>query len=152
MTTFTTKKGLTLLVGAAVLGQLAALSSPANATAFAYSAMEVTNFQLNVTPFGGFSTFQFTSQPLSASLNGTTINSPSIQTATGSGGTTNQEQLTLGSAGFAADNEYFGANRREGIALPVFGFGFHHVHVAQHHDGLFRGITSRVTGNQDGGV
>ena len=111
MTTFTTKKGLTLLVGAAVLGQLAALSSPANATAFAYSAMEVTNFQLNVTPFGGFSTFQFTSQPLSASLNGTTINSPSIQTATGSGGTTNQEQLTLGSAGFAADNEYFGANR-----------------------------------------
>lgn len=110
MTKHTTARGVVLLAGAAGLG-LTLLSTQANATAFAYSALEVTNFQLNVAPFGGFNTFQFTSQPLSASLNGTTVNSPSIQVAIGSGSSTNQAQLTLGSTGFAADNLYFGANR-----------------------------------------
>jgi len=100
-----------LLAGVAALSPLVALSSQANATAFAYSALEVTNFSLNTDVFGGFDSFQFTSQPLSASLNGTTVNSPSILISNGSGGSTNQAQLTLGSTAFAADNLYFGANR-----------------------------------------
>ena len=100
-----------VLTGVAVLSPLVAFSSQANATAFAYSALEVTNFALNTSIFGNFNSFQFTSQPLSASLNGATANSPDILIATGNGGSTNQEQLTLGSTGFATDNLYFGANR-----------------------------------------
>ena len=49
------------LVGAAVVGQLLAFSSQANATAFAYSALEVTGFSMN-NQFGGFTSFEFTSQ------------------------------------------------------------------------------------------
>jgi hypothetical protein len=99
------------LAGAVVLSPLAVLPTQAHATAFAYSALEVTNFHLDTTAFGNFDTFQFTSQPLSVSLNGTTVNSPSIQVSNVSGGTTNQSQLTLGTTPFAADNLYFGANR-----------------------------------------
>jgi hypothetical protein len=111
MSTFTKTRGFGLLVGAAALGQMAVASTPANATAFAYSALEVTNFSLNTAPFGGFNTFQFTSHPLSVSLNGTTVNSPSILISNVSGGTTNQQQLTLGTTPFAADNLYFGVHR-----------------------------------------
>jgi hypothetical protein len=110
MTKQITSKGIKVLVGTAGLG-LVLLSSQANATAFAYSALEVTNFGLNTAVFGGFNTFQFTSQPLSVSLNGVTVNSPSILVSNVLGGTTNQAQLTLGTTPFAADNLYFGANR-----------------------------------------
>ena len=110
MTTIPPSLRLKLLAGVAGLG-LAVVSTQANATAFAYSALDVTNFSLDTSVFGGFDTFQFTSQPLSISLNGTTLNSPAIQTSNVPGGTTNQAQLTLGSTAFAADNLYFGANR-----------------------------------------
>jgi len=101
--------GTKALVGAAVLGQMLSFSSQANATAYAYSALEVSSFIMN-NEFGGFSSFTFTSQPLSASLNAT--NASTIQLVSNTEATgTNQSQITLGSTAFAADNSYFGANR-----------------------------------------
>jgi len=102
--------GLKALTGAAILGQLTSFASPANATAFAYSALEVTAFSLT-NEFGGFNSFEFTSQQLSATLNGSTISSPTVLTSTASGGTVNQLQIVNGTLGIAADNAYFGANR-----------------------------------------
>jgi len=98
------------LVGAAVIGQLVAFSSQANATAFAYSALEITGFSMN-NDFGGFNSFEFTSQQLSATVGANTIESPTVLTSTASGGTVNQIQLINGTLGIAADNSYFGANR-----------------------------------------
>jgi len=97
------------LVGAAVIGQLVAFSSQANATAFAYSAMSVENFSMN-NEFGGFSTFQFTSQGLSTTLNGNNVSSGQLTCGPASCNL-DQAQIVQGGAPFAADNLYFGANR-----------------------------------------
>jgi hypothetical protein len=105
-----TKLVLKTLVGAAAIGQLLTVSSQANATAYAYSALQITNYVMS-NEFGGFSTFEFTSQPLSASLTGFAPASTAQIVSNVPGGTTNPTQVKLGSTGFAADNAYFGANR-----------------------------------------
>jgi len=99
----------TLLAGVAAVGIAMSVSSQANATAFAYAAMEVENFRLNTGQFGGFDTFEFTAFPVSTTLNGNTV-STAQQVSTVNGGSTNQAQQIQGSAPFAADNSYFGAN------------------------------------------
>jgi len=102
--------GTKLLAGAVVAGQMLTFSTQANATAFAYSALEVTSFLMN-NQFGGFNSFEFTSQQVSATVNGVTLESPTVLTSTTAGVGVNQLQIVNGALGIAADNSYFGANR-----------------------------------------
>ena len=115
------------LVGAAVVGQLLAFSSQANATAFAYSALEVSGFSMN-NQFGGFTSFEFTSQQLSATLGANTIESPTVLTSTASSGSVDQLQLINGSMGIAANNSYFGANRPT-LASPASNYAIADSHM-----------------------
>lgn len=90
-----------LLTGAAAVGLLALAPQHARADAFAYSALSVSNLDFTATGPGAptsFDTFSFNSNPLSATLGGSTVTAPGItQNNVPAGTTQDQGQICIGS-------------------------------------------------------
>jgi hypothetical protein len=118
------KKFRTGLLGTAAVALMGAsammASTDANATAYAYSALDVNSMLLStfnadgtntgngIGEFGGFTSFQFRSKGLSVELGAASNSSTDINTVvTTSGSTQNQTQLCLGDCGGFSDNNYF---------------------------------------------
>jgi len=83
--------------------------SDANATAFAYAAIEVENFLISANPsgaFGGFSTFRFVEKGMTVNLNNNTGNTAASAAITTAGAVLDETPLCVGDCSGFVDNLY----------------------------------------------
>lgn len=104
------RKGLLGTAAVALIGAAGLMTAPkdANATAFAYSAIEVTNLQMSGLT-NGFSSFSFSSAGLAVNLNGTVANQSAVGPVLGQGSVILLDQICVGSCGSFQNDVYIGA-------------------------------------------
>lgn len=105
--TKTTMLRTSLLAGAALGLVMAAAPKDAHATAYVYSAFEVTNFSATNT-FGGFDTFKFIGRSTQAQIGSDSDLQPGVTKVT-AGSTVDVNQACVGSCGSFTPNAFFPA-------------------------------------------
>lgn len=151
------RKSLLGTAAVALIGAAGLMAAPkdASATAFAYSALEVTNLQMTGLT-NGFSTFSFASGGLAVELNGNSLNASAVGPLTGQGDVILIDQICVGNCGNFQDDVYIGAPAQpvpggQG-SFAVADMNMSNTVIADPNNGAFGGQAGAQAASGAGGV